>query len=1185
MNIKTDFKSLACKAARILLAAAILLATQTAEAASPTVTMKETGKTVETLIQKLRKEQPDYNFLFNNEELKNRGIKSISLEKASLADALKTILEGTGLTYEIDGEIVVIKPAKGVKKEPVTVTGVVKDAQGEPLTGVGVTIMNTNQGCATDYDGRFTLKVPDEYAVLRFSMIGMEPQELMVGKRKSFNITMKENRNMMDEVVVTGYQTLSSERSAGSFETIKGDVIGDKIALTGNIAQSLEGLAPGLNVNMSAGADKFTVRGITSINSTRSPLFVVDGMPLESNQVETLLNGNDIQSVTLLKDATAASIWGSQAANGVIVITTKKGEKGRMKVTYNGSFTYTGKPDYDYMNLMDSGSFLRNAEEMFDSYSQIYDYNSVTTTIAGLSNAYNPIILPHERILYMAKAGEISSDEKLRALNALSGRNGRKDYEKYFVSDKWMTRHSVSLNGATDRASYYMSVGYVGMQGTEKDYDNKFSINSNEEFKLTDWLKWDITLNASYEQNNGHLSPWSDYANDMLMSSHTNYTEIPYATFRNEDGTMADWSEYAISREKRSEIETLSGIDMGFYPVSEFKMSELKTRSTNIRVNTGLNFTLYKGLNFQTRFQYSSFNNKTEKYYPQEMWKIREEILASTPKNTLKPALPTTGGNFILDNSTITDWTFRNQVTYNESFSDNLHQVSVLAGTEVREFKDTGYNNFMRGYDIQTMQYTPYDTYNLNRVSNALMGSSTNAFNKTYYTQSEIMRRYFSLYGNLAYTYMQRYTLNASIRVDQSNLFGSNPDNQYKPLWSVGGAWKISDETFLREYTWLNRLTVRATYGFSGNSPKPGQGGSYDILRATSSSFYETPGFAIETPANDRITWEKTRTWNVGFDANIFSNRLNLSFDYYDKKTTDLISPMLLNPASGWVSTIGNIGDMYNRGVEISLDSRNVTSLDFKWNTTLTFSYNSNKITHLDVATPYTANTMATTSGINMEGYPINSLFSYRYAGLNDKGEPMAYKADGTIVSGVDSRGLSKEDVVYSGTIIPKISGGLTNQFIYRNLELSFMFVYNFGSKMRKQVEILDYGRPSGNLLKDFDNRWRTPGDENHTDIPAWTASKNSTANYNLFYLGDNNILDGAFIKLRDLSLSYNFPAEICKAISLSGLKASAKAGNLFYWAANNEHIDPEYYSPATYRNSRQTKFGPTYSFELTVNF
>lgn len=1136
--------------------------------------------------------QEKIQLVYNTSDAERIKCEAHSFQNKEVSEILNTLLDNTPLTYSHKGDIYTIKKKNSVQQQkPSTkkreIVGTVTDENGDPMVGVTVLLRKTAQGTTTDLNGKFSINVPADADILDISYIGYKTEHVKIRNKSTLNIRLAPETQLLKEMVYTGYQTLSSERSAGSFDVVKGNVISDKVGLTGNILQSMEGLATGLSVNLSEGADKYTVRGITSINSNRSPLFVVDGIPLENGQVEVLLNGNDVESITLLKDATAASIWGSQAANGVVVITTKKGNNtGKLRVSYNGSFAYTGKPDYSYMNKMGQEMFMRNAQEMFDQYVTAYPYTVAQTSINGLTDRDNPVIMPHERLMYQYRNGEITASERDKALEVLMSQDGRKDYEKYFMSDKWMTRHSISVTGGNDKVNHYLSLGYIANQGIAKDKDDRFTINVKENFNLTKWLKWDFTVNASYGKSKAHLSPWSDYANDCMLASHTPYVDLPYASFYDANGNVVDWSVYTVSDEKRQSVESASGIGMSFYPIDDFNSTSYDTNDTNLRVNTGLTFDIIKGLRYESRFQYSRFHSKYEKYYPEDMWKIREEVLASTPASTpQKPWLPDTGGNFILNNGVTSDWTFRNQASYDGSFLDSKHRITALLGTEVREYKNTAYANFQRGYDMQTMQYTPYDEYNLNRVIGALMGSTINIFNQKHYEQSEVMRRYFSLYANAAYTFNNRYTLNGSLRIDQSNLFGSDPDSQYKPIWAVGASWRISNEAFMRDIIWLNRLSLRATYGYAGNSPQPGQGGKYDILRATSSSFYETNGYTILTPANDKITWEKTRTMNFGFDADLFGNRLNLTFDYYDKKTTDLIGEMLLNPMSGWLSTTGNVGTMTNRGIELSLNSHNVKTTNFNWFTTLTFSHNSNKINKLSVASPYTAESLTNYSAINVEGYPVNSLFSYRYAGLNDKGEPQVYKHDGTIVSGAESRGLSEEDVVFSGTIVPKIFGGLTNKFIYKEWELSFMFVFNFGNKMRKECETFNYGRPTTNLLKDFDSRWRKAGDEAFTDIPGWSATKNATANYDLYYKSDRNILDASYIKLRDVSLAYNVPTAFCNRLHTESIRFNLQIGNLFYWAANDENIDPEYYQLDAYSNSRQNKFGPTYSLELNINF
>ena len=411
---------------------------------------------------------------------------SVTLKDVTVQTALSELLQNTDLNYEIDNRFIHVFRVAAERKLKQSLSGSVNgqvvDEHGEPLIGVTVRVLGTNEGTITDLNGNFSLSSGDKKSVkLLLSYIGKNDKEVTASSGKSLKVIMVDDSQLLSEVVVTGYQTLSRERSAGSYGIIKGDAVNSKIGLTGSIIQSLEGLATGLSVNMSEGADKYIIRGITSVYSNRSPLFVVDGMPLEEEQVETLLNGNDIENVTLLKDATAASIWGSQAANGVVVITTKKGQKSnKTHVSYDGSFTYIGKPDYGYMKMMDGATFMKNAQEVFDLYSEVYDYDYVSTTATSYGS--DPFVLPHERYMYAYKMGEISMEERDAALARLAAQDGRKSYEDNFMSDKWMTRHTISLSGGTDKQNFYVSLGYIGEQGTLKDMNNRFYVQYQAEF-------------------------------------------------------------------------------------------------------------------------------------------------------------------------------------------------------------------------------------------------------------------------------------------------------------------------------------------------------------------------------------------------------------------------------------------------------------------------------------------------------------------------------------------------------------------------------------------------------------------------------------------------------------------------------------------------------------------------------
>lgn len=1135
---------------------------------------------------------------------------SVDLKEASMDEAMKQLLAGTPLRYDINRRFIQIYnprnrvPRSGGKG---TISGHVVDEAGEPLIGVTVRVDGGKQGTVTDIDGAFSLPVPPQGEgglTLVFSYIGKKDQTTKALGGKVLHIVMEDDARLLDDVVVTGYQTISRERSAGSYDMVKGEDIATKAIATNSVIDALEGLTTGLSVNKASGADKYLIRGTTSINSTRSPLFVVDGVPLDESLVEDMINSNDIAGVTILKDATAASIWGSQAANGVVVISTKRGEKNqKVKVAYNGSFTWYGMPDYDYYHYMDGPTFMRNAQEMFDAYSEVYDYDRVQTSALGNAggthnlcyNSYMPVVWPHEVAMYEYKEGLISLDERDARLAALAALNGRKQYEDYFMSNKWYTQHNVSLRGGSDKHTYFLSLSYKGDRDTNTDWTDKITINAYQDFQLTKWLKWNLTVNANFGSTKGHLSPWAnsnarestleEATARMNNSSGATYYNLPYNIFRDADGWV-DQSAMVMSPSVRQSTEDVTGIDLGFYPVDDFHRNTNRITDTNLRVNTGLTLNLLKGLTYEGRFQYSRIHSRQETYRPSDTYIVREERAQTFNTSTGELRVPSTGGHYMLDNGLTTDWTLRNQLKYDASFGGGDHLITALAGTELRSYCATNYVNRFRGYDMQTMEKQSYDIWSIQQSSWIMpvpIGSYA-VISTSEYSQSETAKRYFSLYANAAYTYKHRYTLNASVRMDQSNLFGSDPSNQYKPIWSVGAAWRISDEAFMQGIGWLDDLTLRASYGLAGNSPEPGSGGKYDILQASSSSRFEEPGFSIVTPANDMLTWEKTRTVNVGFDVRLFDSRVNLSLDYYDKYTTDLIGLVNLNPTTGWLSTTGNLGEMSNRGFELSLNTHNIRTRDFNWYSTLTLSYNKNKIEKLEVEAPIELASDLLYENY-VEGYSMGALFSYRYAGLDSEGRPQAYDKDGNIVTGSAIDYLTKDDLVYSGTTIPKYYGGFTNRFTYKDLELSFMFVYNLGHKMRRDG-IYFFGRPGSNLPEEFDRRWRQPGDEAFTDVPRYTTENDYSLKSDVFYKADTRVVDASYIRLRDVTLAYTLPKAFSRKLKVADIRLTAQLGNLWLIAFNNHDIDPEAYSYTSGNYyARQDKYGPSYSLGINIDF
>ena len=527
-------------------------------------------------------------------------------------------------------------------------------------------------------------------------------------------------------------------------------------------------------------------------------------------------------------------------------------------------------------------------------------------------------------------------------------------------------------------------------------------------------------------------------------------------------------------------------------------------------------------------------------------------------------------------------YTMRAQLNFNRTFNDK-HDLQVLAGTERRKVTSHENSVFKFGYDDFSLSYKTINELNLSQQisgTEAIFGSFSWSDSKKAFDDKD--NRYVSFYGNASYTFDNRLTATGSVRIDQSNLFGTDPKYQYRPLWSVGAHYVLPTE----KISWIDRLVLRATYGINGNVAK--ESGPYMIAETNSrpNSFTNETYSYIKTPPNPQLRWEKTNVINVGVDFNTLKNRLNGSIEFYNKYTTDLLGNQAIDQTLGFGSLMVNYGEMRNRGVEISLQSENIVTRDFRWTTNFLFSYNKNKLTRIENAG--TAASSYYSKEQNREGQAMNSLYSVRYAGLGTDGMPTAYKADGTIITSQND--LTKDDLVCSGTTTPPYSSSLSNNFSYKGFDLSFMFVYYGGHVMRDVAAgyvftyypILNY---ASNRDRDCLNFWRNPGDEQNPDMaPAFIYMSGNTG-ANLWQAADKHVEKGDYIKLRDLSLGYTLPKEVLNRCRMRNIRVNVQVQNLWYWAANKRKLDPEVWTGGTTTPSRGTHIPATFTLGLSANF
>lgn len=606
------------------------------------------------------------------------------------------------------------------------------------------------------------------------------------------------------------------------------------------------------------------------------------------------------------------------------------------------------------------------------------------------------------------------------------------------------------------------------------------------------------------------------------------------------------------------------------------------------RIVGGARVNLLKGLRFEGTYGYNVASSNNRFVLDQDSYVVRNELMSFTKAASTDVApvyfLPTSGGRLTENNSLIKNWTVRNQLVYNLDWQDR-NQLTILAGQEATSTTPLATQVIYRGWDDQLQVSRPVDYETLARGITGTVPGGTRTLDENYVSGGEgIISRTTSYYSNINYSYLRKYTLNASWRIDESNLFGLDKSAQNRPVYSIGGKWALAREQFFANPAWLHHLDLRFTYGVTGNAPIPGAASSYDILQAESDVNYVSgAGVIISTPANRKLTWEGTTVYNGGVDFSILQGRISGSVDGYIKRTEDLIGVLSTSPLTGFSGVTGNFGNMENKGIDVSLSSLNITKENFFWNTALTMGYNKNKITELARTTPIT-----TGDGMMSEDYvvdyPAFTLFGFNYAGLNAVGDPQITLADGTVTSDID--GSTPEDVLFMGTSQPIWSGGISNTFFYKNFQLGINMSYNAGHKMFRDYN-LSWSEPTytNSFHPEFANRWKVAGDETKTDIPRYVGNSDDDYSRNTAYYSyaHTNIFNASFLKLRDITLTYNLEESVVRSLRAQAVSFRFQVSNVMLWKANKLGIDPEFHSARGGRVIRNGQGQITFGAHITL--
>lgn len=1162
---------------RSAFAALFALMTLSAQGQNQRVTVELKNKPLSGLFSTLEKQaKVSIDFAVNQVDVKQN--VTVNMQNQRIEDVLKKVLPALGYAYEFKGDHVIItsRAALGKMKQ---ITGVVMDANNEPLMGANIAVPETGTIAITDLDGKYTIFAP-ENASLVYTYIGFAPQEIKIKGRKNFNIFLAEDQKALDEVVVTGFQTISRERASGAAVIVNKEKLNQ--IKSPDIVSNLEGLVPGLNTQ-----GGISIRGTSSFSLSSQPLIVIDGMPVEnisnfyagtSTTGLGLVNPDDIESVTVLKDAAATSLYGVRAANGVIVVTTKKGTSQKPLVSFSANYYITPDAGLDYMKYASTADIL-NYEVEYMTNDPIYKQDPLEY-FDMLNSSRSPGYVTKVKDLYYQKAlGNLTQSDIDAQLNMLRRRDYRQEYMDRFAKSSFTQDYNLSISQGSDFAQTYFSARFQDNRPNSIDAtSNRIAMNLNNTFNFAKWVKLNTGISVNIDNSKNKNLSYIDYDNNNYMLTEANRF-MPYDQIIGDDGQRSVL--YPFNMYRSQEVGENSDFQqMGYNVYDDLESgSWYKNRDIYLKFLANAEFKIIKDLTFDLRFQYEHINGKTETYSSVKSYEMRELINRYTSVhddgyNTQAIYNVPKGGKLNESDKQLQNLNLRGQFNYSSVYNEK-HALSALAGFEMRENKIRYLAQDRYGYDDQLLSYQFVDWASLAKTGVIGLLSDVTQTLAPDQGVGEAIHRYISGYFNAGYTYDGRYSATASVRMDQADLFGTDPKYRYRPLWSVGGSWNVSNEAFMCPYSWIDMLKLRVTYGITGNvdqNSTPFLIGSMYVSSETGGNLTE-----VVTPPNKLLRWEKTSTFNFGIDFAAW-NRLNASVDVYKRYSSDLLAPKRYDPSMGFAEGWVNNGAMSNKGVEFTGSYDWIKTKNWRFSSQLTAAYNKNKIENIDYEPSNALDLLKYPNQYYRTGTSRGTMYAYKYGGLNEVGDPIVFDENGNAVSNDPVRSI---DAVYAvGQMAPKWQGMLNLSLQYKNFELFTRFVYYTGHSMRYDVMPLYKGIDGGEIHRDIANRW-TPS--NQGLIPAIGRYGDDSNRGDHWKFADEHILTASYIRARNIGLTYTVPQSFLQKIGFKSAVLRAQVDNPFYIAFNGEGIDPEAYQ--INEGKRSEKIMPTYTFGVNVSF
>lgn len=1177
----------------IMLLAALMLSIQaSAEQKEFRVSLSVKDKSVEEILKVIEKQTP-YKFMYHTNDIKSLGKKSIDLKDVALKTAMDACLKGTNISYQIVDDVIVLKRTSTTQptNKKRTIKGVVNDENGAPLPGAFISLAGTTIGRISDGEGAFTITVPEEeQTALIITFVGYNKKLVMVSDNTPLKINLAPDAMAVEDVVVTGYATTSKKLNTGSSTTINAkDILQSGKT---NIAEMLQGQVAGMIVTNTSGrvgaSPNIQIRGQSTLGSdlgNQNPIWVVDGIiqddPIELNNMTGVvddlknlignqvswLNPNDIETITVLKDASATAIYGSRASNGVIVITTKSPKGEKVSVSYSGGLTFKSKPNYDQFNFMNSQERVQITEEMLS---------------LGMKFRVMPLkdMNTFEGVMQLYLDNDISAETFLKRRAELETMNT--NWFDVLTRNAVSHNHNISVMGrASDKINFTASMGYNKDNGQEisnsmERFTSRIAVTANIHSKL----KVNLTLNGTINKTTG--VPSGNNSSEILGGGiPLNYaTNISRAIPAYEqDGTPA------IYRVRTNYKYNDSG-SLGFNMENEMNESSAINKGGRLSIALNAQWEIKKWLKYEFVGGYNYSDVTREIYRSERSFYVangfRGYDYGSVRPNSAEYNASIMPHGGILDENKGNQYSYniQNKLSFAHTFNQK-HTINAMLANEVR-------SSLKKDFSTSVWGVIPERGYSLTAPPRNVIGI-TNPYSPNDYGILEDLYRgrtriyenknnFVSLFATFVYSYDHRYVFNASIRNDMSNRFGQDTNRRLDPTYSFGLKWNVTDEPLMKSrMKWLTSLNVSINYGIQGNA-QLAMSPDLILTKGSVDGVYHEFISTIDAIPNPNLSWERTTNWNYALSTRL-CNAVNVSVDYYTRKSNAVISRNI-GYENGIATMQLNGGMIYNRGFEATVAFSPVNTEDFGFNISINSSKNWNEggasTMKKERLEKYGTYTKPEINEIIKEGYPIGSFWAYSFDRLNGQtGSPMFHNMN------VDPL-WAKENIAsmltYCGTSTPNFTGGVNLTARYKQLTLTSTFSMLLGAKTflpspyLKDNGSYDYiPRSEQNLSKDLTKRWRKPGDENFTIYPSLRAKQEkiimpgeATGGDNkygieMWALSDAMVVNKDFFRCTNLSLSYNIDNRFTQKLKLSSLNIAASVTDLFVIGSKRFNgFDPE---------------------------